>query len=266
MIDLPRSTYYYRPKPAIAALSDHELALLVEDIHDVFPGYGYRRITLELKARGHIVNHKRVSRIMREHKMYGHHRRRFKPAAGSEADVAVFPNRYRNVIPTEPDRVWVADITYIRIASGFIYLAVVLDACSRKVIGYALSKRIDTPLALAALTAAYRSRKPAPNACIHHTDRGCQYGSALYREALEEFGLIGSMSAPANPYHNAQAESFMKTLKVEEVYLAGYEKFDDVAGRLPYFIEEIYNERRMHSALGYQSPNHFEAQLARQAA
>ncbi|WP_413460389.1 IS3 family transposase [Herbaspirillum huttiense] len=266
MIDLPRSTYYYQPRPATAVLGDAELAHLIEDIHDVFPGYGYRRITLELRARGHVVNHKRVARIMREHEVYGHHRRRFKPAAGTETDVAVFPNHYQNIIPTEPDRVWIADITYIRIASGFIYLAVVLDACSRKVIGYALSKRIDTPLALAALTAAYRIRKPAPGTCIHHTDRGCQYASALYRDSLEEFGLIGSMSAPANPYHNAQAESFMKTLKVEEVYLAGYEKFDDVAARLPYFIEEIYNERRMHSALGYQSPNQFEAQLARQAA
>src|SRR5450830_130948 len=128
MIDLPRSTYYYQPTQACKQLNDLELAELIGDIHDVFPGYGYRRITLELKARGHIVNHKRVSRIMREHQVYGHHRRRFKPVAGSEADVAVFPNRCRNVIPTEPDRVWVADITYIRIASGFIYLAVVLDA------------------------------------------------------------------------------------------------------------------------------------------
>ncbi|WDZ97364.1 IS3 family transposase [Herbaspirillum sp. WKF16] len=266
MIDLPHSTYYYQPKPATAALSDHELAQLIGDIHDVFPGYGYRRITLELKARGHVVNHKRVARIVREHEVYGHHRRRFKSVAGSEIDVAVFPSRYRNVIPTEPDRVWGADITYIRMVSGFIYLAVVLDACSRKVIGYALSKRIDTPLALAALTAAYRIRKPAPGTRIHHADREWQYGSALYQEALDEFGLIGSMSAPANPYHNAQAESFMKTLKVEEIYLAGYEKFDDVARRLPYFLEEICNERRMHSALGYQSPNHFEAQFALQAA
>ncbi|MFJ3046074.1 IS3 family transposase [Herbaspirillum chlorophenolicum] len=122
-IDLPRSTSHDQPKPAIAALSDHELAQPVEDIHDVLPGYGYRRTTLAFRARGHIVNHKRVSRIMRKHKVYSHHRRRFKPVAGSEADVAVFPNRYHNVIPTKPDRVWVADITYIRIAFGFIYLA-----------------------------------------------------------------------------------------------------------------------------------------------
>jgi putative transposase len=176
MINLPRSTYYYPPKPATAALNDHDLAQLIADIHDVLPSYGYRRITLELKARGHVVHHKRVARIMREHEVYGHHRCRFKPVAGSEADVAVFPNLYRNIIPIEPDRVWVADITYIRIASGFIYLAVVLNACSRKIIGYALSKRIDTPLTLAALTAAYRNRKPVPNTCIHHTDRGCQGG------------------------------------------------------------------------------------------
>jgi len=266
MIDLPRSTYYYQPTQACKQLNDLELAELIGDIHDVFPGYGYRRITLELKARGHVINHKRVARVMRENDLHAHHRRRFKPVAGSESNLAVFPNRYRNIIPAEPDRVWVADITYIRIASGFIYLAVVLDACSRKVIGYAISKRIDTPLALAALTTAYNGRKPPPGTCIHHTDRGCQYASALYREALEQFGLLGSMSAPANPYQNAQAESFMKTLKVEEVYLAGYEKFSDVAARLPYFIEEIYNERRMHSALGYQTPNQFEAQHARQAA
>jgi putative transposase len=266
MINLPRSTYYYRSGETKEQIDDLALIALIDDIHDVFPGYGYRRVTLELKARGHIINHKRVARVMKENGLNVRRRRSFKPTSGAEADLAAFPNLYRNIIPTVPDRVWVADITYIRIASGFIYLAVILDACSRKVIGYALSKRIDTPLALAALNAAYSARQPVAGTCIHHTDRGCQYASALYRGALAELGLIGSMSAPANPYHNAQAESFMKTLKVEEVYLASYETFNDVAGRLPYFIEQIYNERRMHSALGYQSPNQFEAQHALQAA
>ena len=140
-----------------------------------------------------------------------------------------------------------------------------LDACSRKVVGYALSQRLDTPLALAALQSAVTSRRPAPG-CIHHTDRGCQYASQLYRDALDAAGLLGSMSSVGNPYHNAQAESFMKTLKVEEVYLAGYETFADVARRLPVFIEQVYNTRRLHSALGYRPPEEFETLIALKAA
>jgi putative transposase len=161
--------------------------------------------------------------------------------------------------------VWVADFTYIRIPTGFCYLAVILDACSRKVVGYALSRRLDTPLALAALRSALASRRPPPG-CIHHTDRGCQYASETYRKALDEAGLRGSMSAIGNPYHNAQAESFMKTLKVEDVYVAGYESFLDVAERLPKFIEQVYNSRRLHSALGYRTPEEFETQHTQKAA
>ena len=158
----------------------------------------------------------------------------------------------------------IADFTYIRIAAGFCYLAVILDACSRKVVGYALSQRLDTPLALTALHSALTSRKPPPGG-IHHTDRGCQYASETYRRALDVTGLQGSMSAIGNPYHNAHAESFMKTLKGEDVDVAGYDNFADIAERLPKFIEQVYNSKRLHSALGYRSPEEFGTLLAKQA-
>ncbi len=164
-------------------------------------------MTHELRARGHRGNHKRVARVMKARGLGIRPRRRFTRTTDSDHDSPIFPNRYQNVIPDQLDRVWVIDFTYIRIATGFVYLAAILDACSRKVIGYPISRQIDTELALAALRAAVSNRRPPPETCIHHSDRGAQYCSVQYRKALKAFGLIGSMSSRGNPYHNAQAES-----------------------------------------------------------
>ncbi len=223
MIGMPRSTYYYRAQGSVT-LTDSELEELIGTVQDELPRYGYRRVTHELRRRGHVINHKRIARVMRAKGMGIKPRRRHVRTTDSKHDSPIFPNLYCNVVPAQPNRVWVGDFTYIRIASGFCYLAAILDACSRKVVGYAISRTIDTNLALAALKSGLATRHP-PAGCIFHTDRGAQYASEAYRRALSEAGLRGSMSSVGNPYHNAQAESFMKTLKVEDIYVSGYETF-----------------------------------------
>lgn len=261
---IPRSTFYYKKRKRIKP-TDEALLELIRQILEEFVRYGYRRVTAVLHRDGFPVNHKRVYRVMGENRLVCRRRKKFKVyTTDSNHPYPIHPNLVKDLVIIRLNQVWVADLTYIRIAAGFVYLAVILDACSRKAIGYAISERIDKELALAALKMALENRKP-PAGCIHHSDRGVQYASHEYVDLLRQHGLRISMSRKGNPYDNATAESFMKTLKNEEVDLSDYQTFQDVVDNVFPFIGDVYNHKRLHSSLGYMPPVEFEENFEKKA-
>jgi transposase InsO family protein len=259
---LARSSYYYQPRGATPEKRrvDADLRDRIEEIALRFPRYGYRRMTRQLQREGLPVNHKRVLRLMRASDLLVKCRRKWLSTTDSRHGFRVWPNLCRELRPTGLNQVWVADLTYVRLRWEFVYLAVILDAFSRRVVGYALSRSLEASLTVAALQAALTDRRPPPG-CIHHSDRGVQYACDDYVKLLTEAGLRISMARRGNPYDNAQAESFFKTLKHEEVNLTEYRNLEEAAASIGAFIEQIYNRERLHSALGYLPPAEFEHNL-----
>jgi putative transposase len=264
MTGLPRSTFYYPPKISRIdqEIKDVELKDKIEALQARYPNCrGYRTIRAYLKREhGLLVNPKRIRRIMRKYGLICRPRRRFITTTDSDHGFKIYPNLLKGLVVKDKDEVWVGDITYIRILTGFVFLAVILDLYTRKVIGWAISKAINHELTLTALRMAIQKRKPAPG-IIHHTDRGVQYACDDYVGELQRNGFRISMSRKGNPYDNAFAESFMKTLKKEEVYLNEYVTFTDVIECVPEFIEEVYNKKRVHSGINYLTPDEFECIL-----
>jgi transposase InsO family protein len=229
------------------------------------PAYGRRRITAELHRRGWAVNHKKVHRLMREDNLFCVRRRKFVVTTDSKHGRKIYPNMARDMVLTAMDQLWVADITYIRLREEFVFLAVVLDAFSRRVIGWALNRTLEDSLTLAALRMALSRRVVQPG-LVHHSDRGSQYASGDYTDLLKAHGIDISMSRKANPWDNAACESFMKTLKYEEVHRNEYRDLDDARSSIAEFLEKVYNNKRLHSALGYLPPAEFEAKHKNEAA
>jgi putative transposase len=257
MTGLNRAGFYRWRAPYQATPVEMELRDAMQKIALQSPAYGYRRITAELQQRGFEVNHKRVLRMMREDNLLCVRRRAFVVTTDSRHNLPVYPNLAREMTPAAINQLWVADITYIRLRTEFVYLAVVLDAFSRRVIGWALGRTLEAELAIAALRMALLERQPSPG-LIHHSDRGVQYASHAYSEMLKQHGATISMSRKGNPYDNAACESFMKTLKQEEVYRNEYRDFQDARSSIGEFLERVYNQKRLHSALGYLPPVEFE--------
>ena len=262
--DISRASFYrFLASPAEATDPDMDLRDAIQRIALEMPSYGRPRVTEELRRQGWSVNPKRVYRLMREDNLLCVRRRKFIVTTDSSHALPVYPNLARTIVLTNINQLWIADITYIRLQLEFVFLAVILDAFSRRGIGWALDRTLEAELALTALRMAIARRKPPPG-LVHHSDRGVQYASKDYIDLLKRHHIDISMSRKGNPWDNAACESFMKTLKYEEVYRSEYRDLEEARASIDQFIAKIYNAKRLHSALGYVSPQEFEAALRKQ--
>ena len=262
MMQLSESSYYYDPKLTRAEREEQDADLRgkVEQIRVEFPKAGYRMLLAHLKRSGVGIGERRLRRVLSKFELQIKPRKRFVRTTDSNHNHKVHRNLIEEMTVNDINQVWTADITYIRIDNGFVYLAVIIDLYSRKVIGWSISKKIDAQLTLNALKMAIQRRQP-PRGVIHHSDRGVQYLCDDYTDLLKENGFHLSCSRKGNPYDNAWTESFMKTLKYDEVHLQNFETYLDVVDRVPFFIEEVYNKRRLHSSIGYLPPEEFEQKV-----
>jgi putative transposase len=264
LLGISRSALYREQRAVIEEKEQGntvEIRDAIQRIALLWSSYGYRRITAELQRRGFIVNHKRVLRLMRSDNLLCLRKRTFVHTTRSDPRLPVYPNLTKGLVLNRINQLWVADITYIRLADEFVYLAVILDAFSRRIIGWELATYLDSELTLAALRMALKNRSPLPADLIHHSDRGMQYAASAYTQLLQQHGIAVSMSRVGNPYDNAKAERFMWTLKREEVYVSDYQNLRAARKSISHFLETVYNQQRLHSALGYRPPAEFEQSL-----
>ncbi len=265
LLGIGRATLYRHLQASRSHEADVVVRERIQQIALEMPAYGYRRMTAQLQREGFRVNHKRVLRLMREDNLLCLRKRAFVPTTDSDHDLPVYPNLVPTLEVTGLNQLWIADITYVRLRYEFIYLAVILDAYSRRCIGWCLDRSLHTDLTLAALRMALMSRE-VDASLVHHSDRGVQSAAHAYTDLLTMHGIRISMSRRGNPYDNAQAESFMKTLKYEEVHINEYETLDEAWASIGHFLEAVYNHKRLHSALGYCPPAEFEAAMSQATA